>query len=112
MWVAAPTAIWRLPLIWLKPMPKAFSICSSSRRSIRPAVAAPATNPRSWVANQPSVIVQSGTSIARASRVMMSVPAQMAVINSRPLAPPSFSATANATGIVTMLGWPPSARSS
>ena len=43
---------------------------------------------------------------------MTSVPAATAVMSSRPLTPPSFSATASATGIVTMPGWPLSPMSS
>ena len=62
-------AICLLPLIWLKPIPNAFSIVSSSKSRIRPAAAAPEINPKSCVANQPSVMVQSLMSIAKASRV-------------------------------------------
>ena len=69
MCVDAPTAIWRVPLSWLKAMPRASCIRSSSSPSTLAALAAPATKPNSWVANQPSAAVQSGMVFGMAAQV-------------------------------------------
>ena len=63
---------------------------SASKPRSFAAVTAPERNPNSWVANQPSVIVQSGNLTARSRRVWRSVPAAIAVIRSRPDTPPQL----------------------
>ena len=107
MCVEAPAAIWRVPESWLKPMPMAFSICSSFSPSTCPPVAAEEMKPNNCVANQPSAAVHSGMGMEMSSRVITSVPAATAVMRSRPERPPLRSPSAKAPGMVAMLQWPP-----